>query len=393
MFEETLAQMRTVLGQDHPNTLVTVTSLGANYLSAGQPEKALPLLEGALQQCKQNLGPTHPTTLLCMNNLAGAYERLQRYADELPLLEECYRLAKESMGPEHPQTLTAMGNLACLYRYQARYAEAELLFTQVLEIQRRVLGPAHASTLTSMNNLAVLYSGMNKLTKSVPLFEETLDLLNKVLGEDHPQTLQMATSLGMDYVKAGRLDDALPLLEACYRASKNDHSLHWVGALLLDAYVRSAQVEKAKAFAGELLTETRVILPKDSPQLATSLRNIARLLIKLSSWSDAETAIREALSIGERGEPDDWGTYNLRFMLGQALLGQQRYGEAEPLLVQGHEGLKQREEKIPPIQRAHYCEAIERLVQLYEVAEKPDEAARWRNELEAMKKRLADTSE
>ena len=81
LFEETLALQKTVLGEDHPDTLETVASLGCNYLYAGQPEKALPLLEGALQQCKQKLGPAHPTTLLCMNNLVGAYVGVGRADD------------------------------------------------------------------------------------------------------------------------------------------------------------------------------------------------------------------------------------------------------------------------------------------------------------------------
>jgi len=35
-------------------------------------------------------------------------------------------------------------------------------------------------------------------------------------------------------------------------------------------------------------------------------------------------------------------------MLGGSLLGQKKYAEAEPLLLSGYEGMKQREVKIPP---------------------------------------------
>jgi hypothetical protein len=56
------------------------------------------------------------------------------------------------------------------------------------------------------------------------------------------------------------------------------------------------------------------------------------------------------------------------------------------LLVQGYEGLKQREPKIPPQGKVRLTEALERLLQLYEVWGKKDAAARWRKELEAVKK-------
>jgi hypothetical protein len=45
--------------------------------------------------------------------------------------------------------------------------------------------------------------------------------------------------------------------------------------------------------------------------------------------------------------------------------------------------MKQREKTIPAEGKARIPEAIERLVQLYEAVAKPEEAAKWRKELEA----------
>jgi hypothetical protein len=66
-------------------------------------------------------------------------------------------------------------------------------------------------------------------------------------------------------------------------------------------------------------------------------------------------------------------------------LGQKKYAAAEPLLLAGYEGMKQREKTIPPPRRFRIPEAIERLVQLYEATDKKDDAAKWRKELEAIK--------
>jgi eukaryotic-like serine/threonine-protein kinase len=59
--------------------------------------------------------------------------------------------------------------------------------------------------------------------------------------------------------------------------------------------------------------------------------------------------VRECLAIREKKEPDAWTTFNGRSQLGGALLGHKRYADAEPLLLKGYEGMKQREDKIPPI--------------------------------------------
>ena len=66
-------------------------------------------------------------------------------------------------------------------------------------------------------------------------------------------------------------------------------------------------------------------------------------------------------------------------------MGQKKYAEAEPLLLAGYEGMKQREAKIPPQGKVRLTEALERLVQVDEALEKKDEAAKWRKELEALK--------
>ena len=69
------------------------------------------------------------------------------------------------------------------------------------------------------------------------------------------------------------------------------------------------------------------------------------------------------------------------------MLGQKKYAEAEPLLLQGYEGMKQREAKIPAqFRQVSLTEALERLVKLYEDWDKPGEAANWKKKLESKSK-------
>jgi eukaryotic-like serine/threonine-protein kinase len=54
--------------------------------------------------------------------------------------------------------------------------------------------------------------------------------------------------------------------------------------------------------------------------------------------------------------------------------------EAEPLLVKGYEGMKQREKAIPPQAATRLPEALDRLMDFYTATSKPDEVRRWRAE-------------
>ena len=79
-------------------------------------------------------------------------------------------------------------------------------------------------------------------------------------------------------------------------------------------------------------------------------------------YSDAEPNLRECLAIREKTQPDDWKTFNTKSMLGGALLGQKKYVEAEPLLLAGYEGMKQRAKTIPPQASPRIPEALDRLM-------------------------------
>jgi len=102
--------------------------------------------------------------------------------------------------------------------------------------------------------------------------------------------------------------------------------------------------------------------------------------------------IRECLTIREQALPDDWSTFNAKSMLGGALLGQKKYAEAEPLLLDGYRGMQTRQATIPPPGRPRLPETMERLAQLYAATGNQAEAVAWRSKLEAARAEQAPTA-
>ena len=66
--------------------------------------------------------------------------------------------------------------------------------------------------------------------------------------------------------------------------------------------------------------------------------------------------------------------------LGECLLTQKNYADAEPLLLSGCRGLRANEDLHNPDVNMQADVARQRLVQLYDEWGKPDEAARWREQ-------------
>jgi len=107
----------------------------------------------------------------------------------------------------------------------------------------------------------------------------------------------------------------------------------------------------------------------------------AQYFLIQSRLAEADRALRECLTLREKQVPDGWRTFNTKSMLGGALLRQKKYSDAGPLLLAGYEGMKEREATIPVEGKPNLKEALERLVQLCEATDRPDEAAQWKQKL------------
>jgi eukaryotic-like serine/threonine-protein kinase len=393
LFEETLALQKAKLGADHTLTLTTMNNLATGYRAAGKLELALPLYEEALALRKAMLGPDDPLTLTVMNNLATGYRGAGKLDLALPLFEEALALQKAKLGADHTLTLISMNNLAESYRHAGKLDLALPLLEETLALRKTKSGADHPDTLACMNSLAIAYRNAGKLDLAVPLSEETLVLAKVKLGADHPDTLTSMNNLASGYLDAGKLDLALPLFQEAAagietRRFQHQHAGRIVGNLIA-CHEHLKQFDRAEPWRRKWLAVVKERFGADSVAYAGELASLGLNLLKQSKWADAEAVLRDSLAIRERKLPDDWRTFNTRSLLGEALLGQKRYAEAEPLLLAGYEGLKGRAAKAPMHGKAYLVAALERLVQLCDALEKKDEAAKWRKELDNQKKKAA----
>jgi tetratricopeptide (TPR) repeat protein len=148
------------------------------------------------------------------------------------------------------------------------------------------------------------------------------------------------------------------------------------------------------ALSRQNLESQRASLGPEHVETLSTMAYLGYALLRQQQYDDAEPLLRECLAASERNQPDAWTTFNRKSLLGGALLGQaralkicnpaaaeQKLFEAEPLLKTGCAVLKAREANIRR-GKIRLTDAIERLVGLYSEWDKQDEAIRWRKELE-----------
>jgi serine/threonine protein kinase/tetratricopeptide (TPR) repeat protein len=386
LYEEALGLLTAKVGADHPDTLRSMNNLADGYLNAGQLDKGLPLEEETLRLRKAKLGADHPDTLTSMNNLAEAYRSAGQLDKELPLLEEALRLMKAKLGADHPDTLKVLANLASANRNAGRLDLALPLLEEGSRLMKAKFGPDHPVTLTSMNNLASGYRYAGQLDKALPIYEDTLGRMKAKLGPDHPNTLTTSAGLARILHQVKRSAEASQLFdEVLFRIEMRRYQLPNAGPIFaagVTCFEESGDLPKGESWRRKWLSQAKAKSGADSPAYATELTGLGGNLIQQNKYADAEAVLRESLAICEKKAPEAWTTFNTQSTLGAALAGQQKYAEAEPLLLKGYEGMKRRENTIPKggVAELRISEAIDHLIDLYIATNMPDKATKWQSE-------------
>jgi len=130
-----------------------------------------------------------------------------------------------------------------------------------------------------------------------------------------------------------------------------------------------------QTYAAELLAVRRHLLGQENPETIAVAADLALAYRSQGKFVEAEPLAREALDFSRRKQPDDWRRFRAESLLGASLAGERKYAEAEPLLVEGYQGMVARKEAIAAGDRDHLNLARKWLVQLYESWGKPEKAA------------------
>jgi eukaryotic-like serine/threonine-protein kinase len=119
-------------------------------------------------------------------------------------------------------------------------------------------------------------------------------------------------------------------------------------------------------------------LGAEHPDTIASEADLALAYVSERKFAEAERVAREAFETNKKVQPDDWQRYRAESLLGASLAGQKQYADAEPLLLEGYQGMLTRKNRISVPDQYHLDRAHEWLIQLYVDWGKPDKASAWR---------------
>ena len=134
----------------------------------------------------------------------------------------------------------------------------------------------------------------------------------------------------------------------------------------------------AETAAAEALAGRRHALGSDHPATVASIADVALADISEGKFVQGETLAREVLEFYRKKAPDDPERFRAESLLGASWAGQKKYSEAEPLLLEGYNGMLERKNRMSAPDQVEREQAREFLVQLYRAWGKTAKAAEWR---------------
>ncbi|MFC1851233.1 tetratricopeptide repeat protein [candidate division CSSED10-310 bacterium] len=200
------------LGKNHVDTLESRYKLATVFREQDQHEKAEKLHRSVLQARVRLLGQDHPDTLTSMHNLACALGDQKKYDQAVSLFQKTYALRKRVLGEDHPRTLRSMHNIAWIKASQGKYEETSQLFHQLLHKHEEIHGPEHAETLNTKCNVAATLFVQGNYAEAERLYREVLDISIRVLGENHHRTISVIKNLSIVLAEQHKYDQVSSLL-------------------------------------------------------------------------------------------------------------------------------------------------------------------------------------
>lgn len=310
LFLKAVEIQRVALGPEHEDTLSTLNGLAALYTSRGQFEEADSIYRHVIEKRRTTLGSDHSDTLESMIDLAMLRREQGRFEEAKALYLEVLDKRRGVLGDKHPDILRYMENLAGLYQDQGRYEEAEPIIVEVYEKQREILGEDHPDTLHTMNTLAAIYYQEGDYDQAELLFLRGVDRQRANLGDDHQDTLSAINNLAALYWKQGRLDKAEPLfvlvLGSQQKVLGSDHpdtliTINNLGVL----YSRQGHYEVAERFLTQAIDGRQKILGMEHPGTLNSKTNLAELYTNTGRYEESEqlaslTFVKQQELLGEK---------------------------------------------------------------------------------------------
>ena len=320
-----------------------LSTIGNIYNNLGLYEPAYSAIEKSVEVF-QHIGEKSPRYAATMLRLANLEYRLDNFEAAANAAREALALSISQNGETHPETASVMNTLAMSLEELGEKEEAYEMYRRIINIRRGQ--PDQGSNLAiNLNNLAILLQQEGAYDEADALFKEAVELIDEVLGSEHPFMAYILN--GYSGLHQDRGDYHLAeenLLQALMIAQNIFPETHpFIGVVFYNLgglyKIKGEYTEAADSYSNSL-NQRRSSLPINHPDISSTLVALGNIHLETEQYELAEEFYREHLTLRlENRDPDETTVALAQAKLGKSLLLQNKYNEAEPILLQSYSTL------------------------------------------------------
>ena len=212
LYEQAIAAQAKLTGPEHPLSIALNADMGwmlywtsmnsdggASERSKSRIARAAELTRNALDTRLRILGEEHKDTLASMSNLSSMYKQQGRHDEAQALAFRSLEISARVLGEDHPDTIVSIANCGNLLRGRGKFDEALVLLKRAVDASRRALSPDNPGTAYALGWYSGCLASLKRFDEAEAALLEAHSLIEKIQGPQSPVASQMKQQLEMLY--------------------------------------------------------------------------------------------------------------------------------------------------------------------------------------------------
>jgi eukaryotic-like serine/threonine-protein kinase len=378
---ESLDTRRSHLASDAPDVARGLTALALLRSDQARFDDAERLAREALASAQSTLRADDPQSAAATAALGQILEQRGAYDQAIATLEDAVRLRSQP-GTDPSDLAATLFELANTHFYAGHYDVSESLNQRVLGLHKSQFGDAHPTVAEDLINLGAIQYERGRYVDAERFYRQALDINRTWYGKDSYRTASNLTMLGRCLYQEKRNDEAHDLLTEALAVQEHvfgkvhprvASALNDLGNVAMGRN-RLAEAEEDFTRIGEIY---RSVYGGTHYLVGIATSNLAGVYMARNDYATAERMYRDAAAVfSQTQSPTHLNTGIARIKLGRSLLRQGRTADAERELKAGYDIVAT--QAAPTV--SWLKSAREDLVAAYDTLNRPEEAAKYRDE-------------
>jgi len=306
-----------------------------------------------------------------LSNFAQTLSRNSKFIEADSVIKKALEVSREYYGAEHPYFANTLEQYA-LFKNDMGFSDTALvIMNSVIEIRKKVFGEQSKDYTLTLNNVGRMYYNLNQYGKSIEYFKKAIKISYKI-GDTISAEGNYVANLAKSQYADGQYQNSIISWEAVLKTDLKDFGDKHPYVAEDIAYVAKINSLMGNTKKAEELYRESL----NSSPSADAMLGLGSILTGKGETEAADTLLRKGLEILIKKRPE--GHPEIAYakkLLGDNLIAQKKYVEAEKYLQESYTSLNNRfgseDEKT--------IDVVKKLINLYNELGKFDKA----NEMKA----------